>query len=253
MKIVKVKNVEFGGQRPVMIAGPCSIESEEHILAEAIKLKEAGVDMIRGGAYKPRTNPKDFQGLGLEGVRYLRAAADSVALPMVTEVVSEADVEKLYPLVDMFQVGARNMYNYQLLKVLGQTQKPVLLKRGFSATLKEWEMAGNYLIEQGNDQVVFCERGIRSFDPMTRNCMDLAGAILMQEMTGYPVIADPSHASGRRELIMPLTKAALAAGLSGVMVEVHHEPDLAITDSRQTIDYETLGKIMQACGTWLKA
>lgn len=253
MKIVKVKNVEFGGQHPVMIAGPCSIESEEHILAEAIKLKEAGVDMIRGGAYKPRTNPKDFQGLGLEGVRYLRAAADSVALPMVTEVVSEADVEKLYLLVDMFQVGARNMYNYQLLKVLGQTQKPVLLKRGFSATLKEWEMAGNYLIEQGNDQVVFCERGIRSFDPTTRNCMDLAGAILMQEMTGYPVIADPSHASGRRELIMPLTKAALAAGLSGVMVEVHHEPDQAITDSRQTIDYETLGKIMQACGTWLKA
>ncbi|MGF3112684.1 3-deoxy-7-phosphoheptulonate synthase [Facklamia sp. P9177] len=251
MNSVSVKQVTFGKQPAIVIAGPCSIESEEHIFKEAQALKAAGVDMIRAGAYKPRTSPHAFQGLGFEGVKYLRAAADSVHLPMVTEVLSEYDVEKLIDLVDMFQVGSRNMYNYQLLKLLGQAGKPVLLKRGFSATLKEWEMSGQYLMSEGKASVVYCERGIRSFQDETRNTLDLAGAILLQAKTKQPVVIDPSHASGRRDLILPLSKAALAADISGIMVEVHHNPDQAWTDAAQTIDYSMLDQLMKECQPWL--
>lgn len=251
LKTVQVKDLIIGGDKPVMIAGPCAIESLDHIEKEAQALKEAGVSIIRGGAFKPRTCPQDFQGLGMEGVKYLRQAADAVDLPMVTEVVSEYDVEAMIDWVDMFQVGARNMYNYQLLKMLGQSKKPILLKRGLSATLHEWQMAGAYIAAEGNDQIVYCERGIRGFQDQTRNTFDLAGAVLMQAMTQRPVIADPSHAAGRRDLILPLAKASLAAGLAGVMVEVHHQPDQAWTDAKQTIDYDQLDQLMEECQPWL--
>ncbi|MBG9979558.1 3-deoxy-7-phosphoheptulonate synthase [Facklamia sp. DSM 111018] len=248
---VQVKQVIFDGQQPVIIAGPCSIESEDHIYQEAHALKKAGVHMIRAGAYKPRTCPHDFQGLGFEAVKFLRQAADEVNLPMVTEVVSEYDIDLMADWVDMFQVGARNMYNYQLLKRLAKTGKPVLLKRGLSASLHEWEMAGLYLMTEGKAPVVYCERGIRSFQDQTRNTLDLAGAILMQTRTGQPVIIDPSHASGRRDLILPLTKASLAGGLAGVMIEVHHNPDQAWTDAAQIIDYPSLHQLMKECQPWI--
>lgn len=242
-KIVQVKTALIGSEKPVFIAGPCSIESKEHIYNEAKKLKELGVDILRGGAFKPRTSPYDFQGLGFEGIKYFREAADEVGLPLVTEVLSEYDIEKMIDDVDMFQVGSRNMYNYSMLKELGKVNKPVLLKRGFSATIKEWSMAAEYIAQGGNDNIVFCERGIRAFNDYTRNTLDLAGAVLIKQMTGRPVIVDPSHATGIRELIEPMTDASIACGLDGVMIEVHQCPDEAISDGKQTINYETYEKI----------
>lgn len=244
-KIVKVGNVEIGGDKKVFIAGPCSIESEEHIMDEAINLKKIGVDILRGGAYKPRTDPNSFQGLGFEGVKYLRRAADEVSIPMVTEVLSEYDIEKIYDYVDIFQVGSRNMYNYALLKRLGKQDKPILLKRGFSASLDEWIKAGEYIRQGGNDKVIFCERGIRTFNDMTRNTLDLAGAVLVQKITNSPVIVDPSHSTGRRDLIKPMTDASIACGLDGVIIEVHKYPDKSISDAKQSIDFEMYKDIVK--------
>ena len=242
-KIVRIKNIEIGSGKPVFMAGPCSIESEEHILEEAKALKEIGVDILRGGAFKPRTSPFDFQGLGMEGLEYFRKAADAVGLPLVTEVLSESDIDEMEEYVDMFQVGSRNMYNYALLKKLGKVNKPILLKRGFSATIKEWAMAAEYIAMGGNENIVFCERGIRSFSDYTRNTLDLAGAVLLKNMTGRPVIVDPSHGTGLRELIEPMTDASIACGLDGVIIEVHQCPEEALSDGKQTIDYETYRKI----------
>lgn len=242
-KIVRVKDVQIGNGKPVFIAGPCSIESKEHIAKEAKALKEIGVDILRGGAFKPRTSPYDFQGLGFEGIEYFREAADAVDLPLVTEVLSEDHIDELIDYVDMFQVGSRNMYNYSLLRKLGKTNKPILLKRGFSATLKEWAMAAEYIADGGNENIVLCERGIRSFNDYTRNTLDLAGAVLVKTQTGLPVIVDPSHATGLREVIEPMVNASIAAGLDGVIVEVHENPEEALSDARQTIDYKTYEKI----------
>lgn len=244
IKKIKIGNLTIGGGKPVFIAGPCSIESREHIIEEAKKLKEIGVDILRGGAFKPRTCPHDFQGLGMEGVEYLYEAKQITGLPIITEVLSENHIDEMAPYVDMFQVGSRNMYNYALLKKLGRTEKPILLKRGFSATLKEWQMAAEYIISNGNDQVVFCERGIRANNDLTRNTLDLAGAVLLKQITGRPVIADPSHATGIRALIEPMTAASIAAGLDGVMIEVHENPDQAISDAKQTINYDLYSKII---------
>lgn len=247
-KIIRVKDTVIGGKKPVLIAGPCSIESREHITLEAKALKEMGVDIIRGGAFKPRTSPLDFQGIGFNGVEYLKEAADAVNLPFVTEVLSEDDVERMIDYVDIFQVGSRNMYNYALLKKIAKTNKPVILKRGFSATIYEWQMAAKYLEEGGNDNIIFCERGIRTFETETRNTLDLAGAYIIKEKTGYPVIVDPSHGTGKRDLIMPMTRATLALGLDGVMIEVHPNPDEAISDAAQTIGYDDYKKIADYVG-----
>lgn len=245
-RIVRVNNIEIGGERPVFIAGPCSIESRDHIIEEAKILKEIGVDILRGGAFKPRTCPDDFQGLGMEAVGYLVEARDQTGLPFITEVLSEYNVEEMEEMVDVFQVGSRNMYNYALLKKLGKSKKPVLLKRGFSASIREWIKAAEYIIQEGNPNVILCERGIRTYTDYTRNTLDLAGAVLAKELSGLPVIVDPSHATGLRELIEPMSKAALAAGLDGLIIEVHEKPECALTDSRQTIDYSTYRKIRGA-------
>ena len=247
-KIVKIRDVNVGGGKPIIIAGPCSIESREHIIEEAKALKARGIDILRGGAFKPRTSPFDFQGLGFEAVKYLKEASDKTNLPIVTEVLSEDHVDAMVDYVDAFQIGSRNMYNYALLKKVGKTMKPIILKRGFSATLREWEMAAKYIEVEGNHNIIFCERGIRTFETELRNTLDFAGAYYIKEKTGYPVIIDPSHGTGKRELIEPMVRATLALGLDGVMIEVHENPDLAKSDGQQTIDYETYEKIAKFLG-----
>lgn len=247
-KIVKIRDVTVGGGKPIIIAGPCSIESRQHIIDEARALKKLGLDVLRGGAFKPRTSPFDFQGLGFEAVEYLKEASEETGLPIVTEVLSEDHVEAMDDYVDAFQIGSRNMYNYALLKKVGRTNKPIILKRGFSATLKEWEMAAKYIEAEGNANIIFCERGIRTFETELRNTLDLAGAYYIKEKTGYPVIADPSHGTGKRDLIGPMVRASLALGLDGVMIEVHENPDAAKSDGPQTIDYETYEKISKFVG-----
>lgn len=242
MKIVKVRDLEIG-KKPVLIAGPCSIESKEHIINEAKTLKSMGLDILRGGAFKPRTDPNTFQGLGFSAVEYLKEASENINTPFITEIVSEDDVEEMAKYVDIFQVGSRNMYNYELLKKLGKTGKPVLLKRGFSATIEEWKLASDYIKNEGNENIIFCERGIRAFDNTLRNTLDLAGALYLKQETGRPVIIDPSHATGKRSLIKPLVAATLAAGLDGVMIEVHENPDKALTDGEQTVDYSCYKEI----------
>lgn len=242
-KIIKVRDLNIGDGRPLLIAGPCSIESRDHIIEEAKSLKKMGVDILRGGAFKPRTSPYDFQGLGFKGVEYLKEASEKTSLPIVTEVLSEDHVDMMRDYVDIFQIGSRNMYNYSLLKKVGKTKKPVILKRGFSATLREWEMAAKYIELEGNENIIFCERGIRTFETETRNTLDLAGAYILKEKTGYPVIVDPSHGTGKRELIEPMVKASLALDFDGVMIEVHPNPDDSKSDAAQTIDYETYEKI----------
>lgn len=242
-KIIKVRDLNIGDGRPLLIAGPCSIESRDHIIKEAKSLKKMGVDILRGGAFKPRTSPYDFQGLGFKGVEYLKEASEKTSLPIVTEVLSEDHVDMMKDYVDIFQIGSRNMYNYSLLKKVGKTKKPVILKRGFSATLREWEMAAKYIELEGNENIIFCERGIRTFETETRNTLDLAGAYILKEKTGYPVIVDPSHGTGKRELIEPMVKASLALDFDGVMIEVHPNPDDSKSDAAQTIDYETYEKI----------
>ena len=247
-KIVKIRDVNVGGGKPIIIAGPCSIESREHIIEEAKALKERDIDILRGGAFKPRTSPFDFQGLGFEAVKYLREASDKTNLPIVTEVLSEDHVDAMVDYVDAFQIGSRNMYNYALLKKVGKTMKPIILKRGFSATLREWEMAAKYIEVEGNHNIIFCERGIRTFETELRNTLDFAGAYYIKEKTGYPVIIDPSHGTGRRDFIESMVRATLALGLDGVMIEVHENPDLAKSDGQQTIDYETYEKIAKYVG-----
>ena len=247
-KIVKIRDVSVGSGKAIIIAGPCSIESREHIIEEAKALKTMGVDILRGGAFKPRTSPFDFQGLGFEGVEYLKEASEETNLPIVTEVLSEDFVDVMKDYVDAFQIGSRNMYNYVLLKKIGRTNKPVILKRGFSATLKEWEMAAKYIEVEGNHNIIFCERGIRTFETELRNTLDFAGAYYIKEKTGYPVIVDPSHGTGKRELIDPMVRATLALGLDGVMIEVHKNPDQAKSDGAQTIDYKNYEKIAKFVG-----
>lgn len=234
---VQVKHVTFGGDKPVIISGPCSVESREGILEIAKTLKTIGVDVLRGGVFKPRTNPYDFQGLGYKGLEYLKEAADSIGVPLITELMDESALDVFVQMVDIIQIGSRNMYNYSLLKALGKTGKPVLLKRGMSATIQEWIMAAEYLGSAGNPNVILCERGIRTYDQYTRNTLDLSAVPIMKNETGLPVIVDPSHGTGRRALILPMSKAALACGADGLMIEVHPCPNEALSDGHQSLDY----------------
>lgn len=238
----------LGSGRPVVIAGPCSVESEEQILQAARAVKDAGAHALRGGAYKPRTSPKSFQGLGEEGLRLLALARQETGLPIVTEVMDTAEIDVVAHYADVLQIGSRNMQNYALLKQVGRAGRPVMLKRGLSATIAEWLSAAEYITAAGNDQVILCERGIRTYEPYTRNTLDLSGAVAARQLSGFPVIVDPSHAAGRRELIGPLSRAALSAGLDGLMIEVHPNPAAALSDSDQQLDPAEFSSVMSDLG-----
>lgn len=232
---VQVGDVVIGAGNPVIFAGPCAVESEEQIHTLAHHLKSAGVHILRGGVFKPRTSPYAFQGLGEQGLIYMSQAAKAAGLPIVSEVMQESQLDFALQYVDMVQVGSRNMYNYGLLKELGRAGVPVLLKRGMSATIREWVLAAEYIASMGNSQIVLCERGIRTYDDYTRNTLDLMAVPIMQRETGLPVVVDPSHGTGVRWLIEPASKAALAVGADGLMIEVHPDPDVALSDGPQSI------------------
>lgn len=243
--IVKFANgAVIGGGKPVVIAGPCTVEGQAQIIHAAHKVKEAGANLLRGGAFKPRTSPYDFQGLGLEGLKYLGEARLATGLPVVSEVMTAAQVENADPYVDMLQIGARNMYNYELLKEVGKSRHPVLLKRALSATIGEFLNAAEYIMSRGNLQVVLCERGIRSFETQTRNTLDLASVAALKSMTSLPVLVDPSHGTGRKDLVQPMSRAAIACGADGLIIEVHDHPRMALCDGEQAITTETLKEII---------
>ncbi len=228
--------VKIGAAEVVVIAGPCSVDSREQLLETAQGVKRAGATMLRGGAYKPRTSPYEFQGLGIEALKILREARELTGLPVVTEVMSTEDMDLICEYADMLQVGARNMQNFALLRRLATVKKPVLLKRGPSATVKEWLLAAEYLLSGGNDQVVLCERGIKTFETGMRNTFDLAAIALAKELSHLPVIADPSHGTGKQSLIGAVSRAAVAVGADGIIVEVHPCPERALSDGPQSLD-----------------
>jgi 3-deoxy-7-phosphoheptulonate synthase len=246
--VVDVNGVKIGGGDLVVMAGPCSVESEEQLMETARWVKAAGANILRGGAYKPRTSPYDFQGLGVEALRLLRKASEETRLPIVTEVMSEADVEVVAEYADMLQVGARNMQNFSLLRKLAPCKRPILLKRGPSATIKEWLLAAEYLLAGGNGDVVLCERGIKTFETATRNTLDLSAISLVKELSHLPVIADPSHGTGLRSLVPPMSKAAAAAGADGLMIEVHPCPERALSDGPQSLDLQGFAQLMKELG-----
>ena len=243
--IVRAGGVEIGGgRRPVVVAGPCAVESEEQILKTARAVKAAGADMLRGGAFKPRTGPHTFQGLKEEGLKLLALASRETGLPIVTEVMSPDTVGLVAGYADILQVGARNMQNFDLLRELGRIRKPVLLKRGMSATIEEFLSAAEYILAGGNPGVILCERGIRTFETATRNTLDLAVVPLIKELSHLPVVVDPSHATGRRSLVSPMAKAALVAGADGVLLEVHPDPEKALSDGPQSLTLQGFERLM---------
>jgi 3-deoxy-7-phosphoheptulonate synthase len=227
--------VSFGGNEIVVIAGPCSVESEEQILAAAHAVREGGATALRGGAFKPRSSPYSFQGLGLPGLKLLAKARAETGLPIVTEALDDEGAHVVAEYADMIQIGARNMQNYSLLRTVGKLNKPVLLKRGMAATITDLLMSAEYILAEGNGQVVLCERGIRSFDTMTRNLFDLTAIPLVQKLSHLPMIGDPSHGTGLRDKVIPMARAAVAAGADGVIVEVHPNPDRALSDGGQSL------------------
>jgi len=234
--VVSVGDVRIGGDEIVLIAGPCSVESREQLFATAHAVRDAGATMLRGGAYKPRTSPYEFQGLGEDALKLLREASDETGLPVVTEVLGTDDVDVVADYADMLQIGARNMQNFSLLRRVARCPKPVMLKRGPAATVKEWLLAAEYLIAGGNPNIVLCERGVKSYDTETRNLFDLASLALAKQFSHLPVIADPSHGTGRRDLIPVMSRAAIAAGADGIMVEVHPCPERAMSDGPQSLE-----------------
>ncbi|MCT4593778.1 MAG: 3-deoxy-7-phosphoheptulonate synthase [Anaeromicrobium sp.] len=247
--IVNVRNLKIGGNNPkIFIGGPCSVESEKQIMTTAKHLKEIGVDILRGGVFKPRTSPYAFQGLEEEGLKMLRKAGDEFDLPIITELMDEKNLDLMLEYTDIIQIGSRNMYNYPLLKTLGGVDKPVLLKRGMSATIKEWVLAAEYLAAHGNKNIILCERGVRGFDNYTRNMLDLAAVPIMKRETGLPIIVDPSHGTGVKWLIPPMTKSSLAAGADGIMVEVHPNPCEALSDGDQSLTFEEYENLYKECG-----
>jgi 3-deoxy-7-phosphoheptulonate synthase len=244
--IVNVKDVRIGGPELVVMAGPCSVESREQLMETARAVKAAGAMILRGGAYKPRTSPYDFQGLGLEGLKILKEAREETGLPIVTEVMGIEDLDAVVEYADMMQVGARNMQNYPLLRRLATVPRPVLLKRGPSATIKEWLLAAEYLLSGGNPNVVLCERGIKTFDSELRNTLDLVGVALAKELCHLPVVVDPSHATGRRSLVPAASRAAIAIGADGIIIEVHPCPERALSDGPQSLDLPAFAAMMQS-------
>ncbi|MCK6603521.1 MAG: 3-deoxy-7-phosphoheptulonate synthase [Ignavibacteriaceae bacterium] len=233
--IVKLPGLDIGGEKFVMFAGPCAIENEKQIYTIAEKIAASGARVLRGGAFKPRTSPYSFQGLGKEGLRLIRKAADYFGLYVVTEILESSQIGMISEYTDIFQVGARNMYNYPLLKELGKIEKPVLLKRSFAATIEEFLMSAEYILAGGNSRVILCERGIRTFENSTRNTFDISAIPVIHKKSHLPVIADPSHASGFRDFVSPIARAAVAAGAQGLMLEVHHDPVHALSDGPQAL------------------
>ena len=242
--IIKISRVEIGSGFTV-IAGPCSVESEEQILESARAVQAAGADMLRGGAFKPRTSPYAFQGLGLRGLKLLSQAGKETGLPIVTEVIDPRDVSWVAEFADVLQIGTRNMQNYSLLKEVGQSGKPVLLKRGMYSTLEEWLNCAEYILSEGNPDVILCERGIRTFETYTRNTLDLSAVPAIKELTHLPIIIDPTHSTGRVNLIGPMSLAAVAAGADGIIVEVHYKPAEALCDADQALTPDIFKDIMQ--------
>lgn len=227
----------------LVIAGPCSVESYEQMLQVGWAVKEYGGNILRGGAFKPRTNPKSFQGLGLEGLKILRRVGDEVGLPVVTEVMDTRDISLIYDYTDYFQIGARNMYNYSLLKEIGKQDKPILLKRGLSATIEEWLYAAEYIKQGGNDKIILVERGIRTFERYTRNTLDLSAVLAVKELSDYKIIVDPSHGTGRRSMVIQMALASKVIA-DGIMIEVHPKPESALSDKEQQIDIEEFKLLM---------
>ncbi len=243
--VVDVSGICIGGGGVVVMAGPCSVEDRDQLLQTARAVRAAGATMLRGGAYKPRTSPYDFQGLGVGALQLLKEAREETGLPVVTEVMSTEDVELVSEYADMLQVGARNMQNFSLLRRLASTSRPILLKRGPSATIKEWLLAAEYLLAGGHRNVVLCERGIKTFETETRNTLDLSAIALVKELSHLPVIADPSHGTGRRRLIAPMARAAIAAGADGLLIEVHPCPERALSDGPQSLTFDEFEDMMR--------
>lgn len=242
--IIDVSGVKIGGRKLAVIAGPCSVENEKQIVGVAKSVKLAGAALLRGGAFKPRTSPYSFQGLKEEGLDLLKIARKETGLPIVTEIMSARMLERFVEDVDLIQVGARNMQNFELLKELGRTNVPVLLKRGLSATIEEWLMAAEYIMAGGNDNVILCERGIRTFETYTRNTLDLSAIPAVKKLSHLPVIVDPSHAAGLWWMVEPMAKAAVAAGADGLIIEVHNDPEHALCDGAQSLKPERFARLM---------
>ena len=243
--IINANGIKIGGKNIIVIAGPCAVDNISYTIKTAEAVKKAGAKFLRGGAFKPRTSPYSFQGLGEEGLQILARAREESGLAIVSEVMDTKDVGLLEKYVDIIQIGARNMQNFQLLKAVGKAKKPVLLKRGLSARLKEFLMAAEYIMKEGNQDVILCERGIRTFVEYTRNTLDLNIIPALKKETHLPVIVDPSHATGRRDLVIPMSRAAIAAGADGLIIEVHPEPEKAISDKDQTIDIKQFEQLMK--------
>jgi 3-deoxy-7-phosphoheptulonate synthase len=233
--VIDVRGVKVGGGAFALVAGPCSIENEEQVMAAARAVREGGGNMLRGGAFKPRSSPYSFQGLGVEGLQLLAAAREETGLPIVTELMDPRDLEPVLEYADVIQIGARNMQNFQLLSECGKVDKPVLLKRGLSATIEEWLMAAEYIVKEGNRQVILCERGIRTFETATRNTFDVSAVPVVKLASHLPILVDPSHATGRPELVLPLSLAGVAAGADGILVETHPNPEHALSDGAQSL------------------
>lgn len=250
--IIEIKGRKIGGGNFLMMAGPCAIENRESIFKIAEEVKKAGAQVLRGGAFKPRTSPYDFQGLGEEGLKYMREAADMYDMLVVTEVMDASDILLIEKYADIFQVGARNMQNFSLLKALGRCGKPILLKRGLSATMRELLMAAEYIVAYGNKEVILCERGIRTFETITRNTVDINAIPLLKEKSHLPVIIDASHGTGRRSLVEPVTLAGVLAGADGAMVEVHENPECATSDGMQSLYFKDFEKLMRNLDKVLK-
>lgn len=242
---VKVGNVVIGGKDIVVMAGPCAVESEEQLLTTAVAVKAAGATILRGGAYKPSTSPYNFRGLGEEGLKLLEVAKKETGIPIVTEVLAVQDVERVARYADILQIGARNMQNFVLLDEVGKTKKPVLLKRGLSATIQEWLLAAEYILSQGNEDLILCERGIRTFETATRNTMDISAIPLIERLSHLPIIADPSHGTGQWYLVSPLALAAVAAGADGLLIEVHPNPEQALKDGPQSLTLANFESLMK--------
>jgi 3-deoxy-7-phosphoheptulonate synthase len=243
--VVKLNGVEIGGNRIVMMAGPCSVENRDQIEQAAEIVAGGGAKIIRGGAFKPRSSPYSFQGLGEEGLRMLREAADRHKLLVVSEVMDQSQIPLLATYADILQVGARNMQNFNLLRQLGELRKPVLLKRGISATIEELLLSAEYILSGGNYDVILCERGIRTFENATRNTMDISAIPVVKSLSHLPIVADPSHGTGRRDKVLPMARAAVAAGADGLLVEVHHDPDHALSDGAQSLRPQQFTELME--------
>ena len=243
--VVDVDGVKIGGEHLTVMAGPCAVESEDQLKEAARCVREGGAQFLRGGAFKPRTSPYDFQGLAEKGLKMLREAADENGLKVVTEIVDKDDMELIGMYADVYQVGARNMQNFQLLKALGKAKKPVMLKRGLSSTISEWLNAAEYIAAGGNENIILCERGIRTYETFTRNTLDLSAVAAVKELSHLPIIVDPSHGTGRWQMVRPMARAAIAAGADGLIIEVHPHPEVALSDGNQSLTPKNFNRLME--------